>query len=62
MLLYCNSDSYGVLSTSENRYSEYLGQLLTANTVINNGIHGHHSEAAHQDFAKFLFNHYNKIP
>jgi hypothetical protein len=24
------------------------------------GIHGHHGELAHQDFAKFLFAHYNK--
>jgi hypothetical protein len=25
------------------------------------GINGHHGDLAHQDFAKFLFNHYNKI-
>ena len=25
------------------------------------GIHGHHGESAHQDFAKFLFTQYNKI-
>jgi hypothetical protein len=40
MLLYCNSDSYGVLSTTKNRYSEYLGQLLNADTVVNNGLSG----------------------
>jgi len=40
MLLYCNSDSYGVLSTTKNRYSEYLGQLLNADTVVNNGLPG----------------------
>ena len=40
MLLYCNSDSYGVMSTTKNRYSEYLGELLQATTVINNGLPG----------------------
>jgi hypothetical protein len=40
MLLYCNSDSYGVLSTTKNRYSEYLAQLLNADTVVNNGLPG----------------------
>jgi hypothetical protein len=40
MILYCNSDSYGVLSTTQNRYSDYLGQLLQADTVINNGLSG----------------------
>ena len=40
MLLYCNSDSYGVLSTTKNRYSEYLGDLLNADTVVNNGLSG----------------------
>jgi len=40
MILYCNSDSYGVLSTTKNRYSEYLGELLKTDTVINNGRPG----------------------
>jgi len=40
MLLYCNSDSYGVMSDTKNRYSEYLGELLCATTVINNGLGG----------------------
>lgn len=44
MLLYCNSDSYGVcngtFNNTTNRYSEYLGTLLGANTVINNGLGG----------------------
>ena len=40
MLLYCNSDSYGVLSTTKNRYSDYLGELLQADTIINNGLPG----------------------
>lgn len=40
MLLYCNSDSYGVMSTTKNRYSEYLGSLLQADTIINNGLIG----------------------
>jgi len=39
MILYCNSDSYGVMSTTKNRYSEYLGKLLNAK-VINNGKGG----------------------
>jgi hypothetical protein len=40
MILYCNSDSYGVLSTTKNRYSDYLGELLNAKIVINNGQPG----------------------
>jgi hypothetical protein len=40
MLLYCNSDSYGVMSDTKNRYSEYLGTLLGADTIINNGLTG----------------------
>ena len=40
MILYCNGDSYSMLSTTKNRYSEYLGNLLDADTVINNGLPG----------------------
>jgi hypothetical protein len=40
MILYCNSDSYGVLSTTSNRYSEFLGEKLQCQQVINNGLPG----------------------
>lgn len=40
MILYCNSDSYGVLSTTDLRYSEFLGQALNATSIINNGKSG----------------------
>jgi hypothetical protein len=40
MILYCNSDSYGIISTTKNRYSEYLGEWLGADVVINNGMSG----------------------
>ena len=40
MILYCNSDSYGVLSTTRHRYSEFLGKKLSCQQVINNGLSG----------------------
>jgi hypothetical protein len=41
-ILYCNSDSYGVLTDTPdgNRYSDYLGQMIKAEQVINNGLPG----------------------
>ena len=39
MILYCNSDSYGVMSTTKNRYGEFLADKLNAR-LINNGISG----------------------
>jgi hypothetical protein len=40
MILYCNSDSYGVMSTTTNRYSEFLGKDLSASKIINAGKNG----------------------
>ncbi|CAB4138125.1 hypothetical protein UFOVP328_318 [uncultured Caudovirales phage] len=40
MILYCNSDSYGVCSDTDMRYSEFLGELLNVDHVINNGLGG----------------------
>jgi hypothetical protein len=40
MILYCNSDSYGVMSTTKNRYSDFLGEALGASITINNGKSG----------------------
>ena len=43
MILYCNSDSYGVCSDTEmrcSRYSEFLAELLKVDQMVNNGLSG----------------------
>ena len=39
MILYANSDSYGVLSTGKT-YSDFIGESIKASRIINNGLPG----------------------
>jgi hypothetical protein len=52
----------GILDLNDFSFTQFcLGQGHTPFDQAQYGTHGHHGDMAHQDFAKFLFNHYNKI-